>query len=93
MTYNRPVRLSVQLFAWFPADGRLISEQDIMSRTDPKLGRTVIGTEYRDAVHIAIAPVTSDETLQPGQHVGLLKNRTDKAAVVLFVPLLTIPAP
>jgi hypothetical protein len=42
--------------------------------TDIKLGQTIaFGDEpNRDAVHVAVIPVTAGETLNPGQHVGIL---------------------
>ena len=35
------------------------------------LGKLITGDQVRDAVHIAVAPVTAADTLMPGQHVGL----------------------
>lgn len=37
----------------------------------PKLGELVTGTAARDAIHVAVAPVTAGHRLKPGQHVGL----------------------
>lgn len=36
-----------------------------------KLGELLNGTEERDAIHIAIAPVVAGRYLSPGDHVGL----------------------
>jgi hypothetical protein len=41
----------------------------------PQLGRLIEdGDRRRDAIHIAIAPVTAAERLMPGQHVGLIRE-------------------
>lgn len=37
----------------------------------PKLGQILDGSERRDAVHVAIAPVTADAAVFPGEHVGI----------------------
>lgn len=41
----------------------------------PRLGRLIEdGDRRRDAIHIAVAPVTAAERLSPGQHVGLVQE-------------------
>jgi hypothetical protein len=41
----------------------------------PRLGQLIEdGDRRRDAIHIAIAPVTAAERLAPGQHVGLVRE-------------------
>ncbi len=46
----------------------------------PRLGRTITdGDRRRDAVHVAVAPVTAVERLVPGQHVGLTRGDTEHA--------------
>ncbi len=44
--------------------------------SDTKLGILLEGATDRDAIHCAIAPVTTTEILHPGQHVGLVKGST-----------------
>jgi len=47
----------------------------------PRLGKLADGGE-KDAIHIAIMPMTSDLVLQPGEHVGVEKEKgveTEKA--------------
>jgi hypothetical protein len=40
----------------------------------PRLGQLIKdGDRRRDAIHIAVAPVTAAEVLRPGQHVGLVR--------------------
>lgn len=38
------------------------------------LGSLIVGEQENDAVHIAVAPMTSDVLLRPGQHVGVDEN-------------------
>jgi len=38
---------------------------------DTKLGQPPEADAYRDAIHVAIAPVVAGEPLKPGDHVGL----------------------
>ena len=41
----------------------------------PQLGQLIEdGDRRRDAIHIAVAPVTAAERLAPGQHVGLVRE-------------------
>ena len=40
------------------------------------LGELITGTFFRDAIHIAVAPVIANEELQPGQHIGFTSNTT-----------------
>ena len=50
--------------------------------TDPKLGTPISNPEaaQRDAIHVAVVPVTSEETLSPGEHVGLVDAATNKVS-------------
>ena len=41
----------------------------------PRLGQLIEdGDRRRDAIHIAVAPVTAAQRLAPGQHVGLVQE-------------------
>jgi hypothetical protein len=41
----------------------------------PRLGQLIKdGDRRRDAIHIAVAPVTAADRLLPGQHVGLVQE-------------------
>jgi len=62
----------------------------------PKLGQTPDSTAARDAIHIAITPVTSAERLFPGQHVGLIPGTSDRVTTAaphigIVDPYLTAP--
>jgi hypothetical protein len=35
------------------------------------IGKLITSDAHRDAIHVAVAPVTAAQELQPGQHVGL----------------------
>lgn len=39
-------------------------------QTTPTVGKLLTGTEGRDAIHFALAPVVASEILRPGQEVG-----------------------
>lgn len=45
-----------------------------MADNPPTLGTVLTGTHYRDAIHIAIAPVVADERLFPGQRIGFVND-------------------
>jgi hypothetical protein len=69
--------------------------------SDIKLGTLAPASAQRDAIHIAIAPVTSDERLYPGQHVVLVKPgvvrsvrgaEADEACIGIVDPFLRQPA-
>lgn len=40
----------------------------------PQLGNLITEDQPRDAVHIAVAPVTAGEALRPGQFVGFIED-------------------
>ena len=54
--------------------------------SDIKLGTLLEGTEQRDAIHVAIAPVTAWQTLYPGQHIGFVDG--GKVLVAPGIPVL-----
>jgi len=50
------------------------------------LGTILAATESnRDAIHLAVVPVTSDERLFPNQHVGLVAGSHDKVSSIIGV--------
>lgn len=69
----------------------------------PKVGQLIEdGERRRDAIHVAIAPVTAYETLMPGEKVGFIQsgdfenvgacqNGADKCAFGIVDPYLTMP--
>lgn len=40
--------------------------------SDTQLGQLITGAGERDAIHVALAPVTANERLKPGQHIGFV---------------------
>lgn len=47
----------------------------------PQLGQLIEnGERRRDAIHIAVAPVTATVRLQPGDHVGLIEEGNKELA-------------
>lgn len=52
-------------------------------KTTPKIGTILDGTEARDAVHIALAPVVANETLSAGTPVGLLPDGSASIGAVV----------
>lgn len=49
---------------------------------DIGIGRIIEGEAFRDAIHVAVAPVVSDEKLWPGQRVGLAEGSNDKVSAL-----------
>ena len=45
-----------------------------MAENVPQLGKLIEGEAYRDAVHIAVAPVVAGCILDPGDRIGLDDN-------------------
>lgn len=45
--------------------------------SDVILGNKIVGDANRDAIHIAIAPVTAGENLKVGQHIGFISDNTE----------------
>src|SRR5271165_1998507 len=38
----------------------------------PQLGKLITTEQERDAIHIAVCPVTAGKDLKPGEHIGLI---------------------
>jgi hypothetical protein len=64
----------------------------------PRLGSLITdGDRRRDAIHVAVAPVTAAEPLAPGQHVGFVPaNQTETVGptdrpIGIVDPFLTAP--
>lgn len=59
----------------------------------PKLGSLITDTQHRDAVHIAVAPVTAGEELRPGERIGFTGNAftvgTDARKIGIVDPYLS----
>jgi hypothetical protein len=67
-----------------------MSEQTMFS-----IGKLLTGSEGRDAIHFAVAPVTAGETVYPGQHVAVENGErivaNGKAATGIVDPFLKGP--
>lgn len=60
----------------------------------PNLGELAAEDAWRDAIHVAVAPVVAASELQPGQHVGVLEDgRADaiEKTIGIVDPFLTEP--
>lgn len=58
------------------------------------IGKLIKGTAHRDAVHVAVAPCTAGEELEPGDHVGIDENGTAvnwKKRIGIVDPFLVEP--
>jgi hypothetical protein len=64
--------------------------EHFMKTDNIQLGQLIEGEQFRDAIHIAVAPVTAAEGLRPGQHVGV---RNDGRASTKGVALIGIVDP
>lgn len=57
-----------------------------MSKDIVPIGKIISGDAARDAVHVAIAPVTAGDDLSPGEHIGRLDDGTfGESAVTLGI--------
>lgn len=60
----------------------------------PTLGELITSPAGRDAIHIAVAPVTAADYLEPGQHVGFCcKGNTTLVAALEDTELIGIVDP
>jgi hypothetical protein len=59
----------------------------------PEVGKLAPETAFRDAIHVAVAPVIASTILQPGEHVGYHNGKSDKTmpAIGIVDPFLTEP--
>ena len=60
------------------------------------VGKLCTGGEERDAIHLAVAPVTAGQELQPGQHVGFIEGDivgplSGPSNIGIVDPFLTAP--
>ncbi len=67
-----------------------------MNQIVPNLGELCDDAARRDAVHVAVAPVTAGQQLEPGDHVGLVGgvavtawHRDDFHVIGVVDPFLT----
>lgn len=56
-------------------------------QTTPTVGKLLQGTEGRDAIHFALAPVAAAEDLAPGQRVVLAATNRIRAALPGEMPI------
>lgn len=54
--------------------------------SDLPLGKIIEGEQHRDAIHVAVAPVTAACSLSPGQHVGFVEGSTELMEAVAEGP-------
>lgn len=59
----------------------------------PKLGQLITDEQYRDAVHIAVAPVVAGMCLNPGEHIGFTSEGDAYTVVTNAKKLLGIVDP
>jgi hypothetical protein len=55
--------------------------------SDTKLGELITEAGARDAIHVALAPVTANERLTPGQHIGFVREHNTDLVGVSSSPL------
>jgi hypothetical protein len=71
-------------------------EQHKASQEGLGIGRLVEGEQHRDAIHVAIVPVTAGERLHPGQHIGVENGvawfqKVDTQAIGIVDPFFSGP--
>lgn len=71
--------------------------KQIVDQTVSMLGKFIPHDEiaFRDAVHIAVAPVMAGERLEPGDHVGMIRDAAFRNADTIGIvdPFLTQNVP
>jgi hypothetical protein len=62
-----------------------------------EIGKMLEGPQERDAIHVAVACVRSDEELEPGQHVGIVEDGMVSSTAAppqgIIDPFLLYPVP
>jgi hypothetical protein len=60
---------------------------------DVGIGNLIYGSQERDAIHVAVTPAIAAENLQPGQHVGFVKEDDTKTVGTKSTNLIGIVDP
>lgn len=78
MKFSEKLHRFWQLFLDYTADFDELPIQKIGSTMQdvPKVGQLITnGDKRRDAIHVALAPATANEDLNPGDHIGFAEEK------------------